>query len=1022
MNKYLLHTFIEKHSAENGHWDAIAQGNLRINYKDLNELANQLAHLLQQKKVNKGDLIGVLMSNSIEYLVCLFAIMKNGCIAVPLEANYPKNRLKSIIAEIKPKIVFSTEENNNLLNCLRGDYVKDSIILGYSEEGLKLRDNDRLVDIESLSIENLSVDIDGKDSCYLLFTSGSTNKPKGIEGIHKSLSHFIHWEASMLKLDHTANVSQLAPVSFDVSLRDIFLPILVGGTICIPPGQLKFQIDRFIQWIQSSEIKIIHCVPSYFRLLIKALEDDKFLIPCLSTLKSILIAGEPLYGRDVNNWFDLLGDQIQLVNLYGPSETTLAKFFYQVPFQNYASNQIIHLGKPISHTSALLISNGRMCSEGQKAEILIKTPFRTKGYYNDDELNKNKFIQNPMHNDFVDIVFRTGDIGSFDADGNINFHGRTDDVVKYNGNRIELPEIQNVALKADDIDLAIAQIHSQRGKEQKLVLYYKSKSDLDQSNVLKQLFNANLPLYMHPALFVAMEEVPRLPNGKVNKKELSSIPLPSHSVGEEVIDELEMEIAEIWRKLLDVPSVTREQSFFQLGGTSLKAIQMISQIYKKKKVLLNLKGIFNQPTIAGIKELILAEAAPDNNITDKTEELDEASDRKLFTQAQLTHWIGGERESVDFNMPYIYSVTGNLDVSFLEDAINKVTDSYNFFQQNSGDKNLPYFQSSLDLINMEGSESQAVADYMAEYRGTPFREGDPVIKFKVVRLGEKSHLFALLTHLTKMDGTSVHLIFKEIRKAYLTLQKKEGYEANSKLVSLKEIVNASDLSNKEHQEFWEKRFQWFKNSERLTPSETFDSSLLKHRQFVIKSEELEQLNAFAQHYNTSLQILLTAIFEQVLDKSFDGSRMIYHNVISSRHLYEQSVLGNTLYFIPFRTIRMSTLQNQLKNVQDNLFATLERLPIDLNANKYGRPYIVLNMVDVGTVSEETLGGSNQNGLSIENYPHYQVPGRFPISITVSIHPEKVFIDISALEELVNHVENAEKTIKEIFEDFLLKLN
>ncbi|MEO1627055.1 MAG: non-ribosomal peptide synthetase, partial [Bacteroidota bacterium] len=661
MNKYLLHRFIEKYSAENAQRIAIAQGGVEVSYQELNELVNQLTHLLQQKGIQKGDPVGILLSSSIEYLGCLFAVMKIGAIAMPLDANYPENKLKNILADVHPRLLFSTEKNTDLLTAICGERQKDVVLLSYTEEGLALQEDGQAIDVNSLGTENVTVDLDGTESCYLLFTSGSTSKPKGIEGVFKSLSHFIHWEAGMLALDEGVRVSQLAPISFDVSLRDVFLPILLGGRICIPGEQLKFQINEFIRWIQTSEIDVIHCVPSYFRLLIKAVKEDARLLTCLSSVKNILVAGEPLYGRDVNSWFDLMGDRVQLVNLYGPSETTLAKLFYKVPFQEYPPDAIIPLGKPISNASALIVSEGQMCVPGQKAEILLKTPFRTKGYYKNEELNKVKFVQNPLHNDFEDIVFCTGDIGSFDADGNVHFHGRTDDMVKYNGNRIELAEVQNVALKSEEIELAVAQIRMSSDEDQLLVLYYKSKSGLDQTNVLTQLYNANLPLYMHPALFVALDEVPRLPNGKVNKHALNDIPLPSHSAGEEITDELELEIAEIWKNLLNVSSLSRGQSFFQLGGTSLKAIQLISKIYKKKKVLLNLKSIFDQPTVGGIRQLIEAGAAPKDEAAGEKKKSSETSSGLSFTQEQLAHWIGSEQESADFNMPYVYTIAGPLD-------------------------------------------------------------------------------------------------------------------------------------------------------------------------------------------------------------------------------------------------------------------------------------------------------------------------------------------------------------------------
>ena len=193
----------------------------------------------------------------------------------------------------------------------------------------------------------------------MIYTSGSTGEPKIIQGAHKSLSHFIHWEVKEFELDSDVRVSLLAPISFDVGLRDIFVPLLAGGTLCIPHETVKQQPESLANWISEKEITLMHIVPTLFKGLTKLIQDSKGKKKELASLKYVLLAGEALYGVDVNKWYknDLKG--ITLVNLYGPSETTLAKLFYRIPMKEFDAGTVIPLGNPISNTTILILNSSR---------------------------------------------------------------------------------------------------------------------------------------------------------------------------------------------------------------------------------------------------------------------------------------------------------------------------------------------------------------------------------------------------------------------------------------------------------------------------------------------------------------------------------------------------------------------------------------------------------------------------------------------------------------------------------------
>jgi non-ribosomal peptide synthetase component F len=276
---------------------------------------------------------------------------------------------------------------------------------------------------------NPDLPLDGNDPNYIIYTSGSTGQPKLIEGCHKGLSHFIHWEIAEFHLNSNSRVSQLSPLSFDVSFRDIFAPLLAGGTLCIPEKNIRFQPQRLLQWIVSSGVTLVHSVPTLFRLLTGELGSLAEPADALKELQYILLAGEPLFGKDVLRWRSLAGAGVRLVNMYGPSETTLAKMFYCVPDNGINPASVIPLGQPISNTAILILNEGRLCRPGEPGTIYIKTPFRSRGYFRNPELTAEKFVQNPLHNDFNDIVYNTGDTGKYLEDTNVVFLGRNDNQV-----------------------------------------------------------------------------------------------------------------------------------------------------------------------------------------------------------------------------------------------------------------------------------------------------------------------------------------------------------------------------------------------------------------------------------------------------------------------------------------------------------------------------------------------------------------------------------------------------------------
>ncbi|HEX8851928.1 MAG TPA: amino acid adenylation domain-containing protein, partial [Pyrinomonadaceae bacterium] len=417
-----------------------------VTYAELERQSNKLANFLLARGASKGSVAAILCDDSIAITTAIIGTLKANCVFVPLEPAMPDNRLAAMLAEAAPEWFLIDSKYAHRLSHIapHGGGAKARVIeldgaqaaSSYPPHLTRLDEYDAYTQTEKPSVSS-----EPDDFCYLYFTSGSTGRPKGIAGRLKGIDHFIRWEIKTLGLEEGVHVSQLITPSFDAFLRDIFVPLCAGGTICVPPSRETVLDGRqLVRWIDERRINLIHCVPSLFRSLLNAEPPRER----LSALRYILLSGEPLLPADVRKWTELYGERTQLVNLYGPSETTMTKFFYFVsPADKDAP--FISIGRPMEGAKAVVVGeNGKACRAGKVGEIYIRTPFRTLGYYRQPELTREVFVQNPFSTDPEDIVYKTGDLGRVLANGNFEFLGRKDHQVKIRGVRIELKEIENL--------------------------------------------------------------------------------------------------------------------------------------------------------------------------------------------------------------------------------------------------------------------------------------------------------------------------------------------------------------------------------------------------------------------------------------------------------------------------------------------------------------------------------------------------------------------------------------------------
>lgn len=356
------------------------------------------------------------------------------------------------------------------------------------------------------------------DAAYVFFTSGTTGTPRGIVGSRRGLDQFIAWQRTEFAVGPHDRVSQLTSPSFDVVLRELFLPLTTGATLCIPDGSLRLTSVEVLKWLAEERVTVLHTVPTLARRWLAGTP------PKLLDLRYVFFAGEPLDGNVLARWRDAVGRGAELVNLYGPTETTLAKCFYRIPDPPGAGIQPV--GMPIPHCELYVADERGGLRRDGDGEIVLRTPFRTLGYVNAERGGASGFVPNGFRNDPDDLLYRTGDLGSVTRDRVVTIRGRVDGQVKINGVRIEPAEVAAVLSANPGVkDCAVIAVeHDAGGGDISLVAYWVPQPWSSATSAsLKNAARERLPKEMIPRQFFAVRELPVTFNGKLDTTRLTAL-------------------------------------------------------------------------------------------------------------------------------------------------------------------------------------------------------------------------------------------------------------------------------------------------------------------------------------------------------------------------------------------------------------------------------------------------------------------------------------------------------------------
>jgi amino acid adenylation domain-containing protein len=573
---------------------AIEQGGRIWTYGELGAAVDALAAALRARGVARGSVVAVTGASSFGLVTGMLAVLAAGGVMLPIASDLPELRQRLMLQEARASHLLQVGDGP-----ANGDWIRD---LGAM---VVVPVDERTGKVAGAGAESWHPDPGGlpapaeDDPAYIFFTSGTTGTPRGVLGVHRGIGHFLDWQRTTFGIAPGDRCGQLTTISFDVVLRDLLLPLWSGATLCLPPKELP--PDRVLAWLASEAVSVVHVVPSLAHAWLEHAPPGL----SLPSLRWLFFAGEPLTDMLIRAWREVV-PECGVVNLYGPTETTMAKCCYRVPQELLPGVQPV--GGPLPQCQALVLSEeNRLCGVNEPGEIVLRTPFMTRGYINDSREQGERFIANPFGSDPGDLAYRTGDLGRYRPDGTLMVLGRLDHQIKIRGVRIEPEEVTAVLSRHPQVRACAVIGRELDAQPMALVAYVVAGQGETGGAALRRYLAERLPAPLVPSAFVFLERLPLTPNGKLDHH---GLPVPEAADRQEVDDHgaprtpLEEAVARMWGEVLGLARVGVHDDFFGLGGHSLLATRIVARVRTAFGVELPLRTLFEAPTVAGLAVVI----------------------------------------------------------------------------------------------------------------------------------------------------------------------------------------------------------------------------------------------------------------------------------------------------------------------------------------------------------------------------------------------------------------------------------
>ncbi|MEW9701749.1 amino acid adenylation domain-containing protein [Paenibacillus sp. SI8] len=614
-----LHGLFEQQAARTPERIALVCGGERITYAELNRKADRLAAKLRTKGVVRDEVVALLADRSVQLIVGLLAVNKAGAAYLPLDPDYPEERIRLMLDDSSCRVVLTQYTHLG-----KGTEGKVAVLLDREEKG----QSEEIVGLDHsiLGSRQSARPVHPNDLAYVIYTSGSTGKPKGVMIEHRSVQNLLLGMIEEIPLAEMNTVLSLTTVSFDIFVLETLLPLMLGSTVVLATKDEQLDAERLAKLCLQHRVELLQATPSRLRMLL----GNRRMAEALASMRCVLVGGERLTEPLLQQLREVT--QARLFNMYGPTETTVWSTVKEV-----TSDSRITIGSPILNTRVYIIdAYGELQPIGVPGELCIAGMGVARGYFNRQQLTAERFLPEPLidaeDGSQAPRMYRTGDRACYLADGTIEYLGRLDDQVKIRGNRVEPGEIAAVLARNPRIRAIVVVDGSDERGHSYLAAYYESDEDLT-AGELREYIRRRLPVYMVPSYFIRLESLPMTPNGKVNKAALPSpeVAIVPESRDTVPLNEGERILSTLWKDLLGLSEVGRHDNFFELGGHSLHAAQLVESIRKEREADLSLTDFFMYPTIASLANRLFGQPPAGDRVSAAEER---AEGRKALMRKQ----------------------------------------------------------------------------------------------------------------------------------------------------------------------------------------------------------------------------------------------------------------------------------------------------------------------------------------------------------------------------------------------------
>ncbi|MER7980507.1 amino acid adenylation domain-containing protein [Streptomyces sp. NPDC095817] len=738
---------------------AVRDADTSLTYAELDARADAVAHALRQRGVRRGSRVALALPPSAESIVAMLGVLRSGAAYLPVDPDYPTARVRHMLDDARPVLLLTTKH-------LRLD------LPGHDVPSLALDD------LPVSSAETAAAELYAphpEDPAYVIYTSGSTGHPKGVVVPHGALTRHMTWMSGYLAVTPDDRILARTSTSFDASVWEVWLPLMMGAEVCVLPHGANREPRALVAWMSRFRVTLAQFVPSHLALVLAEGSDA----PPLPCLRAVLCGGEPLARGVADDAAARWGAEVH--NLYGPTEATIdatAHCVTEPSLEGHTAHgrtsEAVPIGRPVDAMRVYVLDRHlKPVPPGVTGELYLSGPNLAHGYLERRGLTASRFVADPFESVGA-RMYRTGDLVRWNGQGALDYVARADDQVKLRGFRIELGEIEAALQACPGVRAACAVIREDAPGRTRLIGYAAVGDQTPRPAALRDALAEVLPHYMVPGAVVALEALPLLPNGKVDRAELPDpegdggpVPLPGRRTLHEDL------LAVVFADVLDRPFVGLDDSFFDLGGHSLLAMRVVSRVRAVLGIEIAVRTLFDHPTVAGLARAIVASDRSRPPVVPASRRPDLLP--LSFAQQRLWFLNRLEGPSSTYNIPLVLGIEGPLDPEALRAALADVVERHEtlrtLFPEHDGSPRqvvLPTHAAApgLPLLSVAPAELEAtVLDAVRE----PFDVAvDPPLRARLLRSAPEHHVLVLVLHHIAADGWSLGPFARHLGDAYRT--------------------------------------------------------------------------------------------------------------------------------------------------------------------------------------------------------------------------------------------------------------